>query len=76
MTGPMIPEPIYQRIGRRIAAARARRGITQEMLAFSLTPPLTRSALCNMELGRQRIMIHVLVDIADALGTTVARLIR
>jgi len=68
-------EPVYVEIDRRIARARARRGLTQEMLAASLQPPLTRAALCNMELGRQRLMLHVLIDIADACGTTIGRLI-
>lgn len=69
-------EPVYAPLGRRIAATRERRGLTQEMLGASLTPQLTRAAICNMEGGRQRIMLHVLIDVADALGTTIGRLLR
>lgn len=71
----MTIEPLYAQLGRRISAARERRGITQEMLGASLTPPLTRAAVSNMEGGRQRIMLHVLIDVADALGTTTGRLL-
>jgi len=63
-------EPVYAEIGRRIARARERRGLSQEMLGASLSPPLTRAAISNMEGGRQRIMLHVLIDVADALGAT------
>ncbi len=63
-------EPVYAEIGRRIARAREHRGLSQEMLGASLSPPLTRAAISNMEGGRQRIMLHVLIDVADALGAT------
>lgn len=68
-------EPVYVDIGRRIKTGRERRGYSQYLLAQMLTPPLTRSALCNMELGRQRIMLHVLIDLADALGVRVGQLL-
>ena len=68
-------EPVYAEIGRRLARARERRGLSQEMLGASLSPPLTRAAISNMEGGRQRIMLHVLLDAADALGATLAGLI-
>ena len=63
-------EPIYLIVGRRIAARRERRGLTQEMLASSMTPRLTRASISNIENGLQRVMLAQLVDIADALGTT------
>lgn len=68
-------EPVYAEIGRRIARARDRRGLSQEMLGASLSPPLTRATISNMEGGRQRIMLHVLIDIADALGQALGRLV-
>lgn len=68
-------EPIYLVIGRRIAALRERRGLTQEMLASSMTPRLTRASICNIENGIQRVMVAQLLDIADALGTTIGRLL-
>lgn len=69
-------EPLYLKIGRRIARLRELRGLTQEMLAFSMTPPLTRASVSNIENGTQRVMLTQLVDIADALGTTPGRLLR
>lgn len=69
-------EPIYIAIGNRIAALRERRGITQEMLGASLTPPQTRASISNIENGHQRVMVAQLVDIADALGTSPGRLLR
>lgn len=76
MPGPQPIEPLYIAIGQRIAALRERRGLTQEMLAASMTPPQSRASLCNIENGRQRIMLTQLVDIADALKTTPSRLLR
>lgn len=69
-------EPLYHLVGKRIAELRNRRGLTQEMLAFSMTPPLTRASICNIENATQRIMLTQLVDIADALGTTPGWLLR
>lgn len=69
-------EPIYIAIGRRIAARREARGISQGMLAASMTPPLTRGSICNIEHGVQRVMVAQLVDIADALGTSPGHLLR
>lgn len=76
MSGTPNIEPIYVAVGQRIAARRERRGLTQEMLAASMTPPLTRASVCNIEGGRQRVMVAQLVDIADALGTTVGALLK
>lgn len=69
-------EPLYLKVGARIRSLRERRGLTQEMLAFSMTPQLTRASISNIENGTQRLMLTQLVDIADALGTTPGRLLR
>lgn len=69
-------EPIYASIGRNIKRARERKGWTQEMLASACEPPLTRAAMANMEAGRQRIMLHVLMDVAASCGTTIGRMLR
>lgn len=68
-------EPMYVHIGRKIRRARERCGLTQGELAASIKPPLTRAALAGMEAGRQRIMLHVLLDIATACDTTVGRML-
>lgn len=67
-------EPLYAAIGKKIRRARERRGLSQEMLAASLRQPMTRACMANMEAGRQRIMLHVLIDIADACKTTLGRM--
>lgn len=69
-------EPLYLLVGKRIKALRDRRGLTQEMLGSSMTPPLTRASISNIENGFQRCMLTQLVDIADALGVTAGRLLR
>lgn len=72
---PSRVEPIYAALGKKIRCVRERHGLTQGALAESLTPPLSRAALANMEAGRQRIMLHVLLDIATACDTTVGRML-
>lgn len=69
-------EPIYIAIGHRIAMLRERRGLTQEMLGASMTPPHTRASISNIENGHQRIMVAQLVDIADDLHTSPGALLR
>ena len=60
-------EAVYKEIGRRIEFLRTARGFSQRELGERLRHPLTRSAVCNMEGGRQRILAHVLLEIADVL---------
>jgi transcriptional regulator with XRE-family HTH domain len=60
-------EAVYKDIGRRIEFLRTDRGVSQRELGERLRHPLTRAAVCNMEGGRQRILAHVLLEIADAL---------
>jgi transcriptional regulator with XRE-family HTH domain len=59
-------------VGRRIAARRAGR-ITQELLASKAS--LTRTSIINIEKGRQQILLHTLVDIANALQVSPIELI-
>jgi DNA-binding XRE family transcriptional regulator len=57
----------YQEVGRRIREARRRRrpALTQEALANLVS--LTRTSITNVEKGRQKFLLHTLVDIASAL---------
>jgi transcriptional regulator with XRE-family HTH domain len=57
---------IYQTIGERIQQAREERGLTQEELAAKLG--CTQSALSNYELGKRRIYLAGLEQIAQMLG--------
>jgi DNA-binding XRE family transcriptional regulator len=62
----------YAAVGQRIAKARAGR-LTQEALAKKAA--LTRTSIVNIEKGRQQVLLHTLVDIAQALRLPVAELI-
>jgi transcriptional regulator with XRE-family HTH domain len=55
----------YAALGRRIRASRDGAGFTQDQLAGRVG--VTRSSVANTETGRQKIPVHVLVAIADAL---------
>lgn len=57
-------EPIYLVIGRNIQRTRDARAMSQAALGASLSPPLTRAAIANMEGGKQRILVHTLLSIA------------
>ncbi len=59
-------EQIYREIGRRVGAAREASDLTQERLAAKVG--LSRTSIVNLEAGRQRVPIHQLYRIADALG--------
>src|SRR6516162_3521974 len=62
----------YAAVGQRIAKARDGR-LTQEALAKKTA--LTRTSIVNIEKGRQQILLHTLVDIAQALHLPVTELI-
>jgi len=62
----------YADIGRRIRDARIRMGSTQAQIAARAS--MTRSSLANIEAGRQRIPIHILVSVAEVLGVDVVEL--
>lgn len=63
----------YRHVGVTIRAAREALGITQGELAHVIG--LSRTSLTNIELGRQRIFVDQLVEVADALRIPVASLI-
>ena len=58
---------IYRGVGERVAAARLQRGWTQRQLSEATRGRLSRSAIANIESGRQRVAVHHLFDLADAL---------
>lgn len=60
-------EAVYQDVGRRIEFLRADKRISQSELGRRLQHPLTRAAISNIEGGRQRVLVHVLLEIADVL---------
>jgi transcriptional regulator with XRE-family HTH domain len=63
----------YEELGRRVAAAREKRDLSQQKLAELLG--LSRTSVTNIEKGRQPVDIHVLVRIANTLGVALLKLV-
>lgn len=61
-------QAFYQELGRRIKEARTKGRLTQEVLANKVS--LTRTTVTNIEKGRQQLLVHTLVDIAEVLQVT------
>ena len=59
------PEAIYRVFGRRLRELRDQQGIAQEELAT--LSGLTRSSIANIENGKQRVLLHQLLQFAEAL---------
>ncbi len=62
----------YRQVGEGIRAARGKR-LSQDALALAVG--LTRSSISNIEKGRQKLLLHTLVDVADALQVDAATLL-
>lgn len=75
MSGPRegTIEPIYARVGARIAKGRQKRKMTQFELARK--SGLARTTIANIERGEQRFLLHHLYEIADGLGVPAAKLL-
>jgi transcriptional regulator with XRE-family HTH domain len=67
-------EPFYVEVGRRIQKLRNTRQLSQEALGLKLDPAVTRASIANIEAGKQRILAHTLVQIADALDAELAEI--
>ncbi len=59
-------DPLYTIFGSRVRALRERRNVTQEELGRRVD--LSRTSITNIEQGRQRVLLHQIVDIAAALN--------
>src|SRR5690349_14470377 len=59
------PDGFYRDLGQRVRKARDQAGVTQEQLAAGVK--LNRTSVTNIEKGRQRILVHTLIDIATVL---------
>lgn len=60
-------EDFYIQLGLLIRKARVKAGLTQQQLADALL--ISRTSLTNIEIGNQRLLVHVLIDVANSLGT-------
>lgn len=67
-------EPVYAELGRRLQEERERRGVTQAAVAERVDLP--RSAISNIEKGRQRTFVHVLLAYAELLQLDPGKLLR
>jgi transcriptional regulator with XRE-family HTH domain len=64
---------VYSNVGARIRDERERRNVSQEMLADRVG--LTRTSITNIEKGRQRVLLHTLLEIARVLNLKPTRLL-
>lgn len=67
-------EPVYVMLGARIQMIRKAIGMDQATLAKR--SGLTRTSVTNLEAGRQRVPLHRLEAIAEALSTTPRHILR
>lgn len=61
----MAQEEIYKPLGEAVAKRRKALGMTQEELASRVG--LSRASIANIEVGRQKMLVHQLCAVADAL---------
>jgi len=63
----------YEIVGRRVKQARKASRLTQEELASRVS--MTRTSVTNIEKGRQKLLLHTLFDLADAMKIPAVQLI-
>ena len=59
-------DDFYEQFGHRVRNARVEQGLNQETLGHQVG--LERSSISNIEKGRQRVQLHMLLEFATALG--------
>lgn len=67
-------ESIYQKFGAKVELLRVTKGLSQTELAKRVG--LTRGSICNIEAGRQRILLADIEKFAQAFAITPERLLR
>lgn len=58
-------QEFYIEVGNRVRQARQKIGMSQQALASLVS--LTRTSVTNIEKGRQKFLVHTLMDLASAL---------
>lgn len=66
-------EALYRAVGQHIRRQRTLRGLTQNQLAELLS--LSRTSITNIESGRQKLLVHTLVDLAVVLEIDISELL-
>ncbi|TVY07047.1 helix-turn-helix domain-containing protein [Paenibacillus cremeus] len=69
----MNEEEIYKTVGFRIRQARIAKNMTQDELCEILR--LSRASISNIEVGRHRIQLHVLYQLAETFGMNIRELL-
>jgi transcriptional regulator with XRE-family HTH domain len=64
---------IYAEVGQRIRHYRQQRNLSQDELSRLLS--LSRSSLVNIEKGKHRIQLHILLGIAERLNVPLSNLL-
>ena len=73
MVVPTAPQRLYRSIGEAVRTRRRALDLTQQKLADRLG--ISRASLANIEVGRQRILVHHLYSLARELGVEVPTLL-
>ncbi len=73
MAGVEAAHRIYEAFGAQVRERRAAMRLTQLELATRIK--LTRGSVANIEAGRQSVLLHQFLDIADALSVKPAQLL-
>lgn len=66
-------DEFYKSLGSRIRKARIALNLTQEQVADTLS--LNRTSITNIEKGKQKILAHTLIDLAESLQISVTDLL-
>jgi transcriptional regulator with XRE-family HTH domain len=66
-------DDLYAEVGRRLRTARKRARLTQAQLADTIN--MSRSSVANLEAGRQRMPLHLLIWIARVIHVSPADLL-
>lgn len=72
-TRDLPPAQFYIQFGAAVRRARTDYGLSQDALASRVS--LTRSSIANLESGRQRPPLHLLIDLARALHVSPSELL-
>lgn len=67
------PEALYRVFGKRLREVREQKNVPQQELAT--LSGLTRSSIANIESGKQRVLLHQVLQFAEALHVTVGELV-
>ncbi len=68
-------EPFYIELGHLIEDIRTKKKMSKAALGRRLQPELSRASIANIEGGKQRVLAHTLVEIANALEVELSELI-